>query len=138
MAHTTVYTLHQLKELWTMLFQSEPPDDSQWALWFLLHDPDTVREAIVQLAAKRRKLDGQMDAVYMLKFASAVMSRLSHEQRTYATQRVPATGSTSRTHHQVKGGPTPRKGENDTITIQQRLQSSLGDDRRPEHHALRD
>lgn len=82
MAHTT-YTIHQLKELWMMLFSgSTPPEDSQWALWFLLHDPDTVREGIVQLAAKRRKLHEQMDAVYMIKFASAVMGRLTREQRS--------------------------------------------------------
>lgn len=74
--------IHELKELWVMLFpDTEPPDDSQWALWFVLHNPSTVREGIGQLAAKRRKLRGRMDALYMAKFASAVMNRLSREMR---------------------------------------------------------
>jgi hypothetical protein len=78
MGYTTTYTSHELKEFWTMLFpQSQAPDDPQWALWFLLHDPDIVREGIGQLATKYRKLNGMMDAAYMVKFASAVMNRLT-------------------------------------------------------------
>jgi hypothetical protein len=61
-----------------MLFaECEVPADSQWALWFLLHDPSIVREGIAQPATKRRKLNGKMDADYMVKFASAVMNRLT-------------------------------------------------------------
>jgi hypothetical protein len=78
MGYITTYTIHELKEFWTMLFpQSQAPADSQWALWFLQHDPGIVREGIVQLATKRRKLNDKMDADYMVKFASAVMNRLT-------------------------------------------------------------
>ena len=82
MTITATGTIHELKELWLMLFpDTAPPDDAQWALWFVLHDPATVRDAIAQLAAKRRKLRGQMDALYMAKFASAVMNRISRNAR---------------------------------------------------------
>lgn len=81
-ANNATSVIHELKELWVMLFpDTDPPDDSQWALWFVLHDPATVREGIGQLSAKRRKLNGRMDALYMAKFASAVMNRLSREKR---------------------------------------------------------
>jgi hypothetical protein len=80
MAHATTYTVPELKGFWTMLFTDcEVPEDSQWALWTLLHDPDTVREGIAQLATKYRKLYGKMDAKYMVKFASSVMNRISRE-----------------------------------------------------------
>jgi hypothetical protein len=87
MGYTTTYTIHELKEFWTMLFpQSQPPEDSQWALWFLQHDPHIVREGIAQLAAKRRKLNGKMDADYMVKFASAVMNRLTRSNTQQENQ----------------------------------------------------
>lgn len=77
-----VYTIQELKELWTMLFpQVPPPADSQWALWFLTHGPATARDGVGQLATKHRKLGGRMDASYMVKFASAVMTRISRETR---------------------------------------------------------
>lgn len=80
MAHATTYTVPELKGFWTMFFTDcEVPDDSQWALWTFLHDLDTVREGISQLATKHRKLQGKMDAQYMVKFASAVMNRISRE-----------------------------------------------------------
>jgi hypothetical protein len=82
MTTDTAFIIHELKGLWVMLFpDTKPPEDSQWALWFVLHDPATVREGFGQLAAKRRKLRGNMDALYMAKFASAVMNRLSREKQ---------------------------------------------------------
>ena len=78
MTLTTSGAIRELKELWTMLFAPAAlPDDPQWAIWFLQHQPGTVREGIVQLAKKHRKLDGNMDTTYMVKFASAVMNRLT-------------------------------------------------------------
>lgn len=80
------YTIEELKELWLMLFgEHEMPEDAQWALWLLMHDPGTVREGIVQLANKRLKLNGKMDALYMLKFACSVMNRLTREASNTAT-----------------------------------------------------
>jgi hypothetical protein len=73
--------MQELKELWMLLFpQTEPPADSQWTLWLMLHDTGTVRSGIVQLATKYRRLGGQMDEMYMGKFASSVMSRIARDR----------------------------------------------------------
>jgi len=72
---------HELRELWAVLFPGVPaPDEGQWALWMLRHNPEIVREGITQLAIKYRKLGGQMDVIYMGKFASSVMNRLNRER----------------------------------------------------------
>jgi hypothetical protein len=73
----------ELQETWTTLFPGvQMPADHQFALWLLLHDATTVRTAFAQLATKYRKVDGRMDAGYMVKFASAVMNRLQREAET--------------------------------------------------------
>jgi hypothetical protein len=72
----------ELREAWTALFPEPCPDDGQWSLWLLLHDPDTVKQGIAQLAAKYRKVNGQMDRQYMVKFASSVMNRITKETKT--------------------------------------------------------
>jgi hypothetical protein len=82
---STRYTLRELKEFWEMLFDSAAPADSQWALWFLQHHPNTVRRGIVMLEAKRRRLNGKMDATYMVKYASAAMNLIT-ESRTIPAQ----------------------------------------------------
>ena len=75
-------SIEELKALWTPLFPGvDAPDDSQWALWFLRHDPTVVRQGIVLLATKYRKLGGAMDELYMQKFASSVMNRLSIQRQ---------------------------------------------------------
>jgi hypothetical protein len=82
----TVDSIEELKELWALLFPGEPvPDGSQWALWFLRHPASIVRQSVVELATKYRKLSGRMDGVYMAKFASAVMNRLSREAKEQRT-----------------------------------------------------
>lgn len=74
-------SIQELKELWSILFPGVTgPDDPQWALWFLRHNANVVRHGIVELATKYRKLEGQMDPLYMRKFASSVMNRLSGQQ----------------------------------------------------------
>jgi len=79
----TVESISELKGFWAVLFPGAvPPEDSQWALWILRHDEATVRRGISELAAKYKKLGSEMDSVYMRKYASAVMNRLSetHER----------------------------------------------------------
>lgn len=72
-----------MTDTWKALFPEVPsPGDDQWALWLLLHDEEIVRVGIAQLAAKYRKLDGQMDRGYMARFASSVMNRLERERTT--------------------------------------------------------
>jgi len=70
----------EIKKVWTTLLpEIAVPADRQWALWLVLHDPEIVRKGIAQLAAKYRKVQGAMDADYMVRFASSVMNRLSNE-----------------------------------------------------------
>lgn len=71
---------NSMRETWIALFPNvSVPDDGQWKLWLLLHDPETVKQGIAQLAAKYRKVGG-MDPDYMTKFASSVMNRITRER----------------------------------------------------------
>jgi hypothetical protein len=80
-----VSEITEIKNVWTVLIPEVPaPTDRQWSLWVILHDPEIVRKGIGQLAAKYRKLGGQMDTDYMVRFASSVMNRLSRERATGA------------------------------------------------------
>jgi hypothetical protein len=73
----------EVKNIWSVLIPEVPtPTDRQWALWTLLHDPEVVRKGIGQLASKYRKVRGQMDIDYMIRFASSVMNRLTKENAT--------------------------------------------------------
>lgn len=79
---TTTEFGNSMRETWTALFSNVPvPDEGQWALWLLLHDPETVKQGVAQLAAKYRKVGGQMDTEYMTKFASSVMNRITRERK---------------------------------------------------------
>lgn len=76
--------LVELKEVWRLLFPNiAAPADHQWALWLLLHDLQIVKDSIAELAKKYRTLNGQMDADYMVRFASSVMNR-KQSQKTLA------------------------------------------------------
>lgn len=78
----TANAVSELQESWTLLFPDvAPPDDAQWTIWLLRHDRVIVRRGLAELATKYRRLDGKMDALYMGKFASAVMNRLAAESR---------------------------------------------------------
>lgn len=77
-------TQTEAKALWARLLPNEPiPADDQWDLWFALHDPAVVRSAIAQTTLKVRK-HGAMECDHILRFASAVMNRLSKERRVIA------------------------------------------------------
>lgn len=69
------------------------PDDSQWGWWFLRHSPQVVRGGLVELATKYRKLDGRMDELWMKKFASSVMNRLSVQQTSIPKAAESGTGT---------------------------------------------
>lgn len=76
----------ELCKFWELLFpQTQAPEESQWAWWLLRHDPGIVRRGLTELATKYRRLDGKMDPVYMAKFASAVMNRLSNSNTPQQT-----------------------------------------------------
>lgn len=75
------------KHTWRVLFpELELPADRQFALWLMLHDVKTVQSAFAQLAAKFEKLNGNMDADYRVKFASAIMNRLGRERKEIQTK----------------------------------------------------
>jgi hypothetical protein len=70
-------TVHELQELWAILFPSIPgPNEQQLAIWLTRYGNDTVREGLAQAAIKFRKLNGQMSEEYILRFTSSVMNRL--------------------------------------------------------------
>lgn len=74
-AQTTNTALH---ELWALLLpEVTAPADRQLTLWLMLHDAATVRAGLVQMAAKYRQLNGDMEADYRVRFASSVMNRIA-------------------------------------------------------------
>jgi hypothetical protein len=79
-------TREELKVLWKALFRADPPTEKQWDVWAIFHDVDTIREGMLQLAIKDKKMAGDMSADYHIKFASAVMNRLSKEKRDALAQ----------------------------------------------------
>ena len=75
----------EAKNTWTLLLpEVTQPSDQQWNLWLCLHDPKIVSQGITQLAAKYRRMNGQMDAAFITKFASSVMNRLTRERQPEA------------------------------------------------------
>lgn len=74
--------LADAKKMWQALFPKVPaPTDEQWALWLIRHHSSTVKEGLCALATKYQRLEGKMDDTYMLKFASAVMNRITSQRR---------------------------------------------------------
>lgn len=79
--------IQEIRNLWAFLFPEgvASPDDRQLTMWLLLHDAETVRKGIAHLAAKYKRLDGQMDSSYRVKFCSSVMNRIEQEQGQIST-----------------------------------------------------
>lgn len=90
MTTQTQAAIQEVRDLWTFLFPVEiaPPDEGQLTMWLLLHDAEIVKKGIAHLAAKYKRLEGQMDSSYRVKFCSAVMNRIEQEQGDRARCRV--------------------------------------------------
>jgi hypothetical protein len=72
--------LSVLKEQWARLLPNEAvPEDDQLYIWLSQHDSSMIRKALTQLAVKFKGLRGAMDRDHMIRFASAVMNRLTRE-----------------------------------------------------------
>lgn len=83
MATPTQITIQEIRNLWRSLLPEEvvSPDDGQLTMWLLLHDLETAKRGIAHLAAKYKRLDGQMDSSYRVKFCSSVMNRIEQEHK---------------------------------------------------------
>jgi len=72
--------LNELNDAWALMFPSVAvPSDVQWTVWRLAYSDTIVRKGLAELGKKYMKLNGSMDTDHMLRFASAIMNRLSHE-----------------------------------------------------------
>jgi hypothetical protein len=74
-------TRDELKVLWKALFRTNPPDESQWDIWARMHDAETIREGLLGLAIKDRKLGGEMTMDYRIRFASSLMNSATRAKR---------------------------------------------------------
>ncbi len=83
MTTQTQAAIQEIRNLWASVFPENiaSPDDAQLTMWLLLHDVETVKKGIAHLAAKYKRLEGQMDSSYRVKFCSSVMNRIEREQR---------------------------------------------------------
>ena len=73
--------IHSIRECWTMVFPALPVSDRQLSIWLVSHDVSIVRKGITRAAVRSEQLRGVMSEDYVLRFASAVMNRLSGEQK---------------------------------------------------------
>jgi hypothetical protein len=77
---TELSELRILKEQWARLLPNEAvPEDDQLYIWLSQHESSTICKAFTQLAVKFKGLHGAMGRDHMIRFASAVMNRLSRE-----------------------------------------------------------
>jgi hypothetical protein len=75
---TLIESINDLKGAWALMFPGTPvPSDAQWTIWRLAHPGNIIRTSLAELGKKYLKLNGRMDADYMIRFASAVMNRLN-------------------------------------------------------------
>jgi hypothetical protein len=72
-------------ELWQQLMSGSTPPESQFRLWFSIHSPEILREAIIRTATKNAKLNGNMDSDYRVKFCSRVANDLTFRRIEFAT-----------------------------------------------------
>ncbi|MGC2210394.1 MAG: hypothetical protein WA532_09825 [Candidatus Korobacteraceae bacterium] len=79
-----------LHQVWATLFpEIAPPAEHQFALWRMLHhDENTVKAGLAELATKFHRMGGQMEYDHMLRFASAVMNRITRDQRQANNRRL--------------------------------------------------
>lgn len=69
----------EFKKAWQQIFKTAL-DDSQWAVWSRLHSDDVIKDGLLQMFVKYRKLNGQMNDEYKVRFLSAVCNRLTKER----------------------------------------------------------
>ncbi len=70
----------EMWESWRLLFPAQPPPEKgQFALWHLQHGSESLRKAMVQLAMKHKSLGGAMNALWMARFLTSVLTRLSQQ-----------------------------------------------------------
>jgi hypothetical protein len=70
---------NELKALWAELIPAPLPGDRQFELWASVFGEDVARLGLMKLSLKFKKLSGQMDQDYQIKFASSVMNSRMRE-----------------------------------------------------------
>ncbi len=69
-------TVSEIKGAWGLLFGGVPaPSDNQLAVWVLRHGPSAVKESVARAGKKYEQLNGKMNAEYIGKYISAVLSK---------------------------------------------------------------
>jgi hypothetical protein len=77
--------VRELQDLWKVLFPASiTVPDCQWGIWLLRYGEATIRDGIARTAIKFQKLNGNMDAEYVGKYASSVMRQLQARNRNAA------------------------------------------------------
>jgi hypothetical protein len=72
--------LNNAKTHWRDVLPGEPmPENDQWCIWHSMHRLPAIISAITQTAVKRKKLGAEMTGDRVIRFASAIMTRLSKE-----------------------------------------------------------
>jgi hypothetical protein len=78
--------ISELKNHWqSILPDEETPAVDQWAIWRAMHKPTVISNALTQAAVKRKKVGAEMSGDRLIRFASAIMTRLSREAMKHVT-----------------------------------------------------
>jgi hypothetical protein len=70
----------EFSKAWEAILKAPAPDEGQWRIWYAMHAEDIIKEGLLQLFIKFRKLGGKMDAEHKVRFLSAVLNRLTKER----------------------------------------------------------
>jgi hypothetical protein len=73
-------SIDELRELWGLLFESEPsPPGKQFALWLARFGAEITKQGLAQAAIKRQNSQN-MSSDHIYRFATAAMNRLNEER----------------------------------------------------------
>jgi hypothetical protein len=87
--------ISELKDHWQAILPDEnSPAVDQWAIWLAMHKPSVVSAALTQTAIKRKKVGNEMSGDRLIRFASAIMTRLSKEAS--AVRSIDSTGESTK------------------------------------------
>jgi hypothetical protein len=70
----------EFSKAWQTILKAPAPDEGQWRIWYSMHTEDIIKEGLLQLFIKFKKMGGKMDDEHKVRFLSAVLNRLSKER----------------------------------------------------------
>jgi hypothetical protein len=71
----------RLTELWAGSITSYMPSEAQWNIWLSLHSPETMLKAVLKTIKRWTKLDGAMNADYLVRYTSSLANKITGDNK---------------------------------------------------------